>query len=110
MENGPRAWEQLGDMRTVKFGKLPNLSGGAQFSIVFAPGKVESVDFESGEQSMKAFAEKIKAGHYDVEFPPESQARIRRRALANCSSISGCMIVFTPLQAPGSGPNFFPAY
>jgi tetratricopeptide (TPR) repeat protein len=102
--------EEFSDMRTIKFGKQPNTSGSATFSIVFAPGKIEAVDYQSGEQSLKALTERIKAAQYQVEFPPESAARIRRQALANCSSISGCMVVLVPPAPPRSLPNYSPSY
>ncbi len=88
--------EQLSQMRATKFGKQPNLSGSAEFTIVFAPGKVESVKYVSGEQSLQALTDKIKAAHYQVEFPTGSQARILRRAELSCFPTSGCMAVLLP--------------
>src|SRR5262249_8450733 len=84
-----RAWtksaaEQLNEMRTVNLGKVANLSGSAEFTIVFASGKVESVGYVSGEDAIKALIEKIKAAHFQVEFPLGSQAKILRRALVGC--------------------------
>jgi tetratricopeptide (TPR) repeat protein len=90
------ASEQLTQMRTAKFGKLPNLSGSAEFSIVFAPGKVQSVEYVSGEASLKVLIEKIKAAHYQVEFPTGSQAVLMRRAELSCFPLSGCMAVLMP--------------
>jgi tetratricopeptide (TPR) repeat protein len=102
--------EQFSEMRTVKFGKQLKISGSATFSVVFAPEKIETVDYQSGEESLKALTEKIKAAQYQVEFPPKSEARIRRQALANCSPISGCMVVLVPPAPPRSLPNYFPTY
>lgn len=90
------ASEQLSQMRTAKFGKLPNLSGSAEFTIVFAPGKIETVEYVSGEESLKALIEKIKAAHYQVEFPAGSQAKLPRRAELSCFPLSGCMAVLMP--------------
>jgi tetratricopeptide (TPR) repeat protein/transglutaminase-like putative cysteine protease len=97
--------EQLAQMRTVKFGKLPNLSGSAQFAIVFAQGKIESVQFLSGEQSLKALTEKLKAAHYEVEFPAGSQAKLVRRAALSCFPISGCMAVLIPTDQAQARQN-----
>jgi len=97
--------EQLSLMRTLKFGKLPNLSGTAEFEIVFAPGKVESVEYASGEEALKALTEKIKTGHYEVEFPAGSKARILRRAEVSCSPLSGCMAVLVPPANARVGQN-----
>jgi hypothetical protein len=99
------AAEQLSQMRTTKFGKLPNLSGTAEFTIVFAPGKVESVEFVSGEQSLKALTEKIKEAHYQLEFPAGSQAKLLRRAELSCFPISGCMAVLMPIDRAQTRQN-----
>jgi hypothetical protein len=83
-------------MRTAKFGKLPNLPGSAEFTIVYVPGKIESVEYVSGEGSLKALIEKIKAAHYQVEFPAGSQAKLLRRAELSCLPLPGCMAVLMP--------------
>jgi len=90
------ATEQLTQMRTAKFGKQADLKGSAEFAIVFAPGKIESVEYVSGEESLKELIDKIKAAHYAVEFPAGSQARIFRRAQVSCFPSSGCMAVLMP--------------
>jgi tetratricopeptide (TPR) repeat protein/transglutaminase-like putative cysteine protease len=92
------ASEQLSLIRTVKFGKMPNLSGSAEFAIVFAPGNVESAEYTSGDQSLKALTSKIKAAHYQVEFPAGSQAKLLRRAELSCFPLSGCMAVLMPTE------------
>ena len=88
--------EQLSQMRTAKFGKLPNLSGTAEFAIVFAPGKIESVEYVSGEKSLQSLTDKLKAAHYQIEFPAGSKAKILRRAQLSCTPSAGCMAVLMP--------------
>jgi hypothetical protein len=92
-------------LRTAKFGKQPNLSGSAEFTIVFAPGRVESVEFVSGEKSLEGLTDKIKVARYQVEFPASSHGKILRRAELSCFPISGCMAVLIPVgqaaQMPG---------
>lgn len=88
--------EQLNQMRATKFGKQPNLSGSAEFTLVFAPAKVEAVKYVGGEPSLQALTDKIKAAHYQVEFPVGSQAKILRRAELSCFPTSGCMAVLLP--------------
>jgi hypothetical protein len=83
-------------MRAVKFGKQPDLSGSAEFTIVFSPAKLESVKYVSGAQSLQALTEKIKTAHYQVQFPAGSKAKILRRAELSCSPLSGCMVVLVP--------------
>ena len=64
--------------------------------MVFAPGKVESVEYVSGAEPLRALTEKIKAAHYQVEFPTGSQAKLLRRAEVSCFPASGCMAVLLP--------------
>ena len=94
--------EQLMQMRTIDFGKLPNLSGSAEFTIVFTPEKIESVKYVSGEKSLQTLAGKLEAARYQVEFPSGSQGKILRRAELSCFPASGCMAVLLP---PGSARN-----
>jgi tetratricopeptide (TPR) repeat protein len=88
--------EQLSQMRTAKLGKLPNLSGTAEFAMVFAPGKIESVEYVSGEESLQSLTDKLKAAHYQIEFPAGSKAKILRRAQLSCTPSAGCMAVLMP--------------
>ena len=88
--------EELSQMRAVKLGKQPGLSGTAEFWIVFAPGKVESVQYVSGKESLESLTGKLKAAHYQVEFPAGSGARIFRRIELSCTPSVGCMAVLVP--------------
>jgi tetratricopeptide (TPR) repeat protein/transglutaminase-like putative cysteine protease len=87
---------ELSQMRSIKLGKQPNLSGTAEFSIVFAMGKVESVEYVSGEKSLESLTDKLKAAHYQVEFPAGSKAKILRRGELSCTPSAGCMAVLVP--------------
>jgi tetratricopeptide (TPR) repeat protein/transglutaminase-like putative cysteine protease len=97
--------EQLSEMRTAKFGKQPKLSGSAEFTIVFSPGRVESVDYVSGEESLEDLTDQLKAAHFQVEFPAGSQGKILRRVELSCSSISGCMAVLLPVSLAAQTPG-----
>jgi tetratricopeptide (TPR) repeat protein len=88
--------EQLSELRTVKLGKQPSLLGSAEFSIVFTQGKIESVEYVSGEESLEGLTAKLKAAHFQIEFPAGSQAKILRRAELSCNPSSGCMAVLVP--------------
>ncbi len=89
--------EELTQMRAIKLGKQPNLSGTAEFSIVFALGKVESIEYVSGEESLESLTDKLKAAHYQVEFPAGSKAKVLRRAELSCTPVVGCMVVLVPV-------------
>lgn len=96
--------EQLSQIRSVSFGKQPGLSGSAEFKIVFAPGKVESVVFLNGDESLKALSDKLRAAPYQVEFPVGSQAKLLRRAVASCHPLTGCMAVLIPAERSSVSP------
>jgi len=97
--------DQLSQMRTAKFGQQPKVSGSAEFTIVFSPGRVESVDYVSGEESLEDLTDQLKAAHFEVEFPAGSQARILRRAELSCFPTSGCMAVLIPVNLAEQMPR-----
>lgn len=88
--------EQLSDIRSVNLGKQGSLTGSAEFKIVFAPGRIESVDFLSGQEEIGRLIDKVKAAHFQLEFPAGSHAKILERAMVSCFSLSGCMAVLMP--------------
>src|SRR5262249_31878471 len=96
--------EQITQLRALPLGKQTRLSGAAEFTVVFAPGKIESVNYLSGEKSLNALIEKIKRGSFQVEFPAGSQAKILRRTQVGCFPVSGCTVVLMPVSA-AIGPN-----
>jgi tetratricopeptide (TPR) repeat protein len=96
--------EQLGQMRETKFGKGLNLAGSARFSIVFAPGKVDSVRYVGGDESLKSLTSQLSAVHYQMEFPEGSKAKIVRRLLVSCYQSSGCTATMVPPSEAVSSP------
>jgi tetratricopeptide (TPR) repeat protein/transglutaminase-like putative cysteine protease len=93
------AAEQLTQLRTASLGKLAGVSGSAEFTIVFMPGKTESVEYASGDKSLEPLMEKIKAHPFQVEFPVGSEAKLFRRAQVGCYPTSGCTAVLIPVSA-----------
>jgi len=96
-------FEELGQMRAVRLGKLPGVMGSAEFSILFAPEKIESVQYLSGNESLKTLTEKLKSSHYQVEFPTGSKAKLLRRIELSCTPTVGCMAVLVPPDRRGPG-------
>jgi len=93
-------YQDLTEQRMVQLGKVAGMSGWAVFSVVFSPGRVKSVTFQSGDQSMKSLTESLKAAHYAVEFPAGSHARLLRKAEVTCTDAHGCVVMLTiPAQA-----------
>ena len=97
------AAEQLTQLRTASLGKPAGVSGSAEFTSVFTPGKTESVDYASGDKSLEPLMERIKAQSFQVEFPVSCQAKIFRRAQVGCFPTSGCRAVLIPVSAVDVG-------
>jgi len=88
--------DQLRDARSVKLGNTSSVNGSAEFSVVIAPGKVESVRYRYGDDQMKPMMEQLSTAHYPMLFPAGSGARIVRRVLLMCSTSSGCSVEVLP--------------
>lgn len=91
--------EELSRARRVDFPDA-KLAGDAIFLVVFAPGKVESARYTSGDESLKAFADKLITAKFQVAFPNGSSARIARRVTVFCHSPRGCAAVMLPANSP----------
>jgi hypothetical protein len=91
---------ELSQMRTVRFKRLVPGPATAEFFILFSPGpKIDDVKFISGSEKLKAAGQALSQARFEVAFPQNSSARLVRRALLMCSSVSGCQAV---LYAPDS--------
>ena len=90
--------EQLRASREVKVSNEEKLSGSADFVVEFEPGKVDSVQYLSGSDELEKLTEKLKAAHYPLDFPPDSQATLAVRVSVRCQSGScvGTLVVPTP--------------
>ena len=89
---------ELSELRSVKLKRLIPGSATAEFFLLFSSGpKVESVEFISGSEQLKSVGEVLSQAKFQVAFPEGSSARLVRRAILMCSSVSGCeAVLFTP--------------
>ncbi len=89
---------ELSALRTVKLKRLVPGSATAEFFLLFSRGpKLEAVEFISGSEKLKSAGQALSEAKFQVAFPEGSSARLVRRALLMCSSVSGCEVVlFTP--------------
>ena len=89
---------ELSGLRTVKLKRLVPGSAQAEFFLLFGPGpKVEDVEFISGSKELQAASHALSEAKFQVGFPEGSSARLVRRAILMCSSVSGCnAVLFTP--------------
>ena len=89
---------ELSQLRSVKLKRLVPGSATADLFLLFSPGpKVEGVEFTSGSQKIRSAAQTISSANFPIAFPEGSSARLVRRAVLMCSSVSGCeLVLFTP--------------
>lgn len=93
-ENEPPA-QELSLMRTVHLSAKEHEAGSAVFTVVFSPGKAESVKYVSGMESFKSMAGQISTAKANVnaEFPGPQPVHVVRRGILMCG-IGGCSFTF----------------
>ena len=82
--------EQLRQTREVKTPNAKKVSGKAQYLVVFKPGKVDSADFNLGDDELKPLAKELETAKYPIEFPKDSAAILVMRVDVKCRSDSAC--------------------
>jgi tetratricopeptide (TPR) repeat protein len=94
LHRGAPAGEELSSMRAVKLPRVVTGPANAEFFLLFgSDGKPQDVKFISGSDQLKSADKQIRAAVYPVSYPEGSAARLVRRAILSCSSLSGCEIV-----------------
>ena len=88
--------EQLRRTREVKLTNDKKLSGSAQFVVTLKPGKVDSADYVSGDKDLQPLADKLKAAHYPLEFPPDSGVILVLRIDVRCQASNACIATLVP--------------
>ncbi len=90
---------ELSQLRSLRLKRLVPGSATAEFFLLFSPGpKVEAVEFVSGSEKLKSAGQAaLSQANFQVAFPEGSSARLVRRAILMCSSVTGCeAVLFTP--------------
>jgi len=96
--------EQLRLSRQVKLNNETKLFGSANFKVVFKPGKVDRAEFESGDGDLDVLTTKLKAAHYPIVFPSESDAILLMHVSVSCHATEPCVAsLINPL--PPSRPT-----
>jgi len=104
---------ELGEERTFKLPQVHDWGGGyksAEFVVALAkqPGAVDA-KFVSGATELKSASAALGALKASFPFPDDSHARVVRRGVLSCSSISkGCVFVFYPSNVAGPPPVALP--
>jgi tetratricopeptide (TPR) repeat protein/transglutaminase-like putative cysteine protease len=96
--------EELRHLREAKLANEHKLSGSAQFIVTFKPGKVESAEYDTGDDELRPLADKLKAVRYPLEFPPDSRASLVVRVQVSCKPTAAC--VATLVNPVAAGPQF----
>jgi tetratricopeptide (TPR) repeat protein/transglutaminase-like putative cysteine protease len=97
--------EELGRIRTVNLGTVPNLQGSADFEAIFTADGKQSVTFLSGSDALKKILPKLEHAKFQVEFPDGSHATLLRRITVVCSKYTPCTAVLTPVELSVANSN-----
>jgi len=89
---------ELSTIRTIPVGKLLTDTAHADFLILLSPGengaRANAVQFLSGSESLRPFAERVRALDYGAAFPDASGVKLVRRGTLSCSAATGdCVLV-----------------
>ncbi len=91
-----RAKPELIALRTIPAGKLLPENVAADFLVLLSPQgpdgsstKVEAVQFVSGSEKLRPFAENLRRLNFGTMFPDASPVKLVRRGTLNCSSSTG---------------------
>jgi tetratricopeptide (TPR) repeat protein len=97
--------EHLRHSREVILSNPAKLAGSAQFLVTFKPGKVVSAEFDTGDDGLDGLPEKLKAGHYPLEFPTDSAAVLVVRVHVQCHATQPCVAELdNPLPPAANAP------
>ncbi len=87
--------EELTLLRTVKLQPVSSATASAEFFLLIGQGsRVLEVRFISGAEELKAADKALKLAAVHMPFPDDGPARVVRRGVVSCSSMSGCSLVF----------------
>ncbi len=97
------AAEELSRMRSVKLPRITVETTGADFYILLdTSGKIEKVSFLQGAELFRDETKSLKKAQFEEPLPPNSTARLLRKGILSCSSVTGCSFVFYPISVAAS--------
>jgi hypothetical protein len=85
--------EELSQMRTVKISTTAAISANATFAIVLSPGKIESVKYVSGDESLQPMLDHLGYAKLHPEFPDSGPVSMTRQGIMSCEKGLGCSLV-----------------
>jgi tetratricopeptide (TPR) repeat protein len=94
--------EKLRHSRELKLSNEGKLSGSAQFTVEFKPGKGNSASFVQGDEELKILSGKLESAHFPLEFPADSGAQLFVHVDVNCHPGASCIAsLINPLPPAG---------
>jgi tetratricopeptide (TPR) repeat protein len=97
-----KARPELLQQRTFSAGKLLNEKAEATFEILLSPAgadgastNVENVKFVSGSESLRAFADRVRAINFGTVFPDGSPVKLVEIGTLSCAASGDCSFVLT---------------
>jgi tetratricopeptide (TPR) repeat protein len=96
-KNRMSAREELNMMRTLPLPAIVKDAASADFDVLVVAGKIESVNFVSGSESLRSAGESLKQAAFEEPVPPSSTVHLLRRGAVSCTSYTGCSFVLYPL-------------
>lgn len=93
--------EKLRGTREIRLANEEKLAGSARFFVTLKPGKLDSVEFDSGDEELKPLAAKLHEAHYPMEFPPQSGAILDLKVSVKCETKAACIAtIMNPTPPP----------
>jgi tetratricopeptide (TPR) repeat protein len=89
---------ELSQLRSAKLKRVVPGSASGEFFLLFGPdATIEDVHFISGSEKLKSAEQILSEAKFRVAFPEGSSARLVRRAMLVCSTVTGCeAVLLTP--------------
>lgn len=92
---------ELTTLRSLPAGKLLSEDAKADFLVLLSPGEkaahADSVQFVSGSDKLRPFADRLRSLDYGPMFPDSSAVKLVRRGTLTCSAATGdCVFLLIP--------------
>ena len=88
----PWPGDELSRMRTFSIASSQHEIANATFGIMFSPGKIEQVNFLSGDASLKNMTRQLQSAKILMDFPDAGPVRVARQGILSCGG-GGCSLV-----------------
>jgi len=92
-----QAKTQLAQLVSIKLSSSSNMSGSAEFTLVFdGSSKPDRAVYRTGASDLRNAEQELISASYPVQFPDQSSLKIIRRGKVSCT-VSGCSLSLRPV-------------